>query len=75
MQQIDQAVDGREGYIEGPRVSLLADAFVDSAAQHVMLLHRRETIDPVVVGVGLEIFGDQAGRVALINVVLGKALG
>ena len=38
---------------------------VDGAAQHGMLLHSRQPVDPVVVGVGLEIPGDQAGRCVL----------
>ena len=61
MQQVDPAVDGRQIYIEGARQPVLGDAFVDGAAQHVMLLHCRKPVDPVVVGVGLEILGDQAG--------------
>ena len=62
MQQVDPTVDGGEVHVESARKPFLADAFVDGAPQHVMLLHRREAVDPVVVGVGLEVLGDQAGR-------------
>ena len=37
-----------------------------------MLLHRREPVDPVIVGVGLKILGDQAGRCVLTQFLQGQ---
>ena len=62
VQKVDPAVDGREVNVEGPREPFLSDALVNCAAQHVMLLHRREPIDPVVADIGLKILSNQAGR-------------
>jgi len=66
------AVDGREVDVKGARQPLFADTFVDGAAQHVIFLHRRKAADPVVVGLGLKILGDQAG-INLLHGICPKA--
>lgn len=62
MQQFDPAVDGREVHIESSRQGLPADAYVDGAPKHVVLLHRQEPIDPVGAGVGLKIPNYEGGQ-------------
>ena len=62
VQEVDPAVDGGKIGIERARQPLLADTLVDRPAQHVVLLYRREPVDPVIIGIGFEVPGNQAGR-------------
>ncbi len=47
-EQVDAAVDGAEVNVECSGQALAADASVDGGAQHIVLLHRRQTVDTVV---------------------------
>jgi hypothetical protein len=61
VQLVDTAVDDGEVHIEGACQIFLANAFVNRPAQHLALLHGREAVDPMVLGIGLEVLGNQAG--------------
>lgn len=61
-----------ERFTLSARKPLIADIFVNGAAQHVVLLHRRKQVDLMVLGVGLEIVGDPAGRGVLTEFFQGQ---
>jgi len=61
LKQVDAPVDGAQVHTKGAGQALFADAPVNGAADHVVLLNGREPVDPMVVGVGFIVLGDQAG--------------
>nr|WP_245183448.1 hypothetical protein [Haematospirillum jordaniae] len=59
-EQVDAPVDGTQVHAKGPGQTLLTDAAIDCAADHVVFLDGGEAVDAVVVGVGLVVLGQQA---------------